>query len=279
MHAQPAVRVGQGQQGFLHGGVGGLSLGQDRPRDQRPLEVLRGSVGPPGAEQRLVGEGSLQANPVQGALRRPELGGLEQQRAEHQVRLVADRERGQVDAVDASGPVQVLEGLALAAVLEERDSQVVRRESRQLLRILDAAQHLDGIRRPAERQVDVRAQERDVVLDGFGDFALDPLQRLQGILGASLLKMDSRQPEGGLVAHRLRDVALEHAPDRPPGAVVHPVGELEVADGELRVADQGVERVELGLVDGVVLADLGIQPLQRFEVLLLVRVVERLCEV
>ena len=74
VHVQPAVGIGQGQHGFLDGGIGGFALRQDAPGNQRPLELLCGDVGPPRAKQRLVGEGSLEANPVQGALRRPELG-------------------------------------------------------------------------------------------------------------------------------------------------------------------------------------------------------------
>ena len=61
--------------------------------------------------------------------------------------------------------------------------------------------------------------------------------------------------------------------------MVHPIVELEVADGELRVIDVMVERVQLGFVDPVVLGDLGIEAFQRLEVVLLVRVVERLSEV
>ena len=59
---------------------------------------------------------------------------------------------------------------------------------------------------------------------------------------------------------------------------MHPVVELEVADRELRVADEGMERVELPLVDPVVLGDLGIQALERLEPTFLMRVVEGLSE-
>ncbi|MDH4283353.1 MAG: hypothetical protein OEV36_11915, partial [Myxococcales bacterium] len=60
---------------------------------------------------------------------------------------------------------------------------------------------------------------------------------------------------------------------------MHAIAELEVADVEFGVIDVNVERVEPGLVDPVVLGDLGIEPLERLEVVLLVRLVERLSEV
>ena len=87
------------------------------------------------------------------------------------------------------------------------------------------------------------------------------------------------QPEPPAVVVRDgRDVRLEHGANRTTGAVVHPVVKLEVADGELGVIDEGVERVELGLVDTVVQGDLGVEALERVEVALLVRLVERLAE-
>jgi hypothetical protein len=60
---------------------------------------------------------------------------------------------------------------------------------------------------------------------------------------------------------------------------MHAVAQLEIAQRELRVVDMVVQRVELGLVEAGMLADLGIEPLQRLEVVTLVRVIERLAEV
>ncbi len=55
--------------------------------------------------------------------------------------------------------------------------------------------------------------------------------------------------------------------------------ELEVADRELGVVDEGMERVELGLVHAVVERDLRVETLERVEEALLVRLVQRFTEV
>ena len=66
---------------------------------------------------------------------------------------------------------------------------------------------------------------------------MDPLQRMQGILGLPLLELDARQAEGSLVLHGLIHIGLEDCPDRTPGTQVHPVAELEVADREICLPD------------------------------------------
>ena len=88
---------------------------------------------------------------------------------------------------------------------------------------------------------------------------------VQRVLELALLEVDPREPISGLVAHCFVDRALEHRRDRAAGAVVHPVVELEVADGELRVVQVVVQRVERRLVDAAMLAELGVEPLQRVE--------------
>ena len=55
------------------------------------------------------------------------------------------------------------------------------------------------------------------------------------ILRLAFLEVDARQAKGGFVAHALLDVALEHSANGAPGAQVHPVVELEVAHGKLRL--------------------------------------------
>src|SRR5256885_8652325 len=60
---------------------------------------------------------------------------------------------------------------------------------------------------------------------------------------------------------------------------MHPVVELEVADRELGVAQVVIERVELGLVERAMLAELGVDALERIEEVALARVVQRLAEV
>ena len=100
------------------------------------------------------------------------------------------------------------------AVLQQRDPEVVRREAGQALRALQAAQDLHGVGGPPERHVDVGAQELDLIGDRLRHLALDPLQRVQRVLGLVLLEVNARQAERRLVAHGLVDVAFQHGTDR-----------------------------------------------------------------
>ena len=102
---------------------------------------------------------------------------------------------------------------------------------------------------------------------------------MQRVLELAFLEVDARETIRGVVAHDLVDCAFEHGRDRAPGAVVHSVVELEVADGELRLAQIVVQRVERRLVDGAMLAELGVEPLERFEEMALLRVVQRFAEI
>ncbi len=132
MHVELAVGVGQREHGLLDGGVGGLALRQDAPGNQRPVELLGGGVGPPGAKQRQVGEGPLETDAVEGALGRPERRRLEEQRAEDQVGLVADREGGGIATLYPTGPVQLPESFLGPAVPQQRDAEVVGGEAFQV---------------------------------------------------------------------------------------------------------------------------------------------------
>ena len=118
-----------------------------------------------------------------------------------------------------------------------------------------------------------------VVLDGFGDLAIDALQCEQRILHLAFLEMDARKTVSRVIANDLVDRALEHRPDGTPRSMMHAVPQLEIAERKFRVDHVVIERIEFGLVEAGMLADFGIEPLQRLEVIALVRVIERLAEV
>jgi hypothetical protein len=91
--------------------------------------------------------------------------------------------------------------------------------------------------------------------------------------------VDAGEPVRGFIAHVGIDGAFEHRLDGPPRALVHAIVELEVADREFGTVDVIVKRVESGLVEAVVLRELGVETLERIEVLSLIGVIERLAEV
>ena len=167
----------------------------------------------------------------------------------------------------------------MPAVLQQRDAEVVGDKPGQALVALQLLEHLDGVARPARRHVDVRPQELDVVLDLAGTTPWIRAKRVQRIVELILLEVDAGEPERGLVSHGFIDGAFEHRLDGAPGAVVHAVVELEVADREFGVVDVIVQRIEFGLVETAVHGELGVEPLERIEELSLLRVVERLAEI
>ena len=168
----------------------------------------------------------------------------------------------------------------LAVVTEQvRDRQVVVGETDQRLAARETLQNLRGFVGAAGIEVDVRAQEFDVVANLLRHAPVNPVEALQRIGQLALLELNAREPIGGVVANRFVDVAFEHRRDRVPGAQVHPVVEFEVADRKLGGVDQRIQRVEVRLVEAVVLREFGIEPRKRLEVQPLLRVVDRLGEI
>jgi hypothetical protein len=165
---------------------------------------------------------------------------------------------GRIARGELARRLELLDRLGRTAVLEQRDAEVVAREARQRLGALELLEHRDRVLGPAGGEVDVRAQVRDVVADRRGHLAVDAVERVQRVGGLVLLEVDAREPVGRVVAHRVRYVRLEHGLDRAPGATVHAVVQLEVADRELRGADVVLQRVERGLVHRIVARELGV---------------------
>ncbi len=234
---------------FLHGAVRDFALGENAPRHHCAFEVLRRDVRPARAEQRLVRERPVEAHAIEELLRAREVGGLEHQLAEQHVRLVADRERTGVAHAQLPGAIELRDRILLAAFLQQRDAEVVGRESAERLRALQALEHARCIRGTAERHVDVRAQELDVVADRDRHLAADAIERDQRIGRLVLLEVNAREAIGRFVAHGFVHCAFEHGLDGAAGALMHAVVELEVADRELGLADVKVQRVALRLIE------------------------------
>ena len=90
--------------------------------------------------------------------------------------------------------------------------------------------------------------------------------------------MDAGEPERGFVSYGFIDGAFEHCLDGAPSTLVHAVVEFEIADREFGVVDVIVKRIESGLIETVIHAEFGIEPLDCIEILALVGVIERFTE-
>ena len=65
VQVQAGVRMRHGEHGFLDRGIRRLAIGQDVPRHECAVVLLRRGLGPARPQQRLVGERSLEAHAVQ----------------------------------------------------------------------------------------------------------------------------------------------------------------------------------------------------------------------
>ncbi len=115
-------------------------------------------------------------------------------------------------------------------------------------------------------------------MNGLRNLAFDAIERQHGVFHLAFLEVDARQPIGGVVANLFVDGTLEDRLDRTARAVVHAVAQLEVTERELRIVEVGVERVEIRLVDGDMLSNLGVEAIKRFEIPPLVGVIQRFAE-
>src|SRR5690606_2675449 len=99
-----------------------LALDEHAPRHDGALEARVGGRRPAGSEQRGARERPFEAYPVEVACRIGVATGVDEQRAENEVRLVANREHGLVARADLAGRCELLQRILAAAVLEQRNA-------------------------------------------------------------------------------------------------------------------------------------------------------------
>ena len=90
--------------------------------------------------------------------------------------------------------------------------------------------------------------------------------------------MNAGEPERGFVSHGIIHGAFKHSLDGASSSIVHAVVEFEIAHREFSLVDVIVKRIQSGLIQTVVLCQFGVQPLDCFEILALVGVIERFVE-
>ncbi len=90
--------------------------------------------------------------------------------------------------------------------------------------------------------------------------------------------MNAGEPERGFVSYGIIDGTFKHPLDGAPSSVVHAIVELEIAYREFGLVNVIVKRIESGLVQTVVLCEFSVEPLDCFEILALVGVIERFFE-
>src|SRR5262249_49036092 len=202
----------------------------------------------------------------------------EQEGAQNQVGLVADREASGIIRRQQPGLIQLLDRFLFLTGLQQSDTEVVGDKSGQVRIVLQVVEHFDGIVRPVCRHIDVRPQKLDIVLYLFGHGTLNPSQRLQRVVELILLEVNAGEPERGFVSYGFIDGTFKHPLDGAPSSVVHAVVELEIADRKFGLVDVVVKTMELRLVKMVVLCECSVEPLDCFEILALVGVIERFVE-
>jgi hypothetical protein len=109
----------------LNGRIGRLAFRQQRPWDYRARVVLAGRRGPTRRKQRRIRERTFEPHAIERRLRKLELLVLDEQRTEHEVGLVPDREHGFVAAFDSARAIELLERVLATPVFKQRDAVVV----------------------------------------------------------------------------------------------------------------------------------------------------------
>src|SRR5215469_15922928 len=117
--------MGYGEDDFLNRGIGRLTIHQDVPRHERAVILAGRGLGPACSQQSLVRERSLEMDAVQRLFGPLKIAGFEQHAAQHQVRLVADREVSRITGRQLPGLVQLLDRLLWSTILQQRDAKVV----------------------------------------------------------------------------------------------------------------------------------------------------------
>ena len=174
--------------------------------------------------------------------------------------------------------VQLLDRFLFFTGLQQSDTKVVGDKPGEARIVLQVIEHFDGVVRPVCRHIDVRPQKLDIVLYLCGHGALDSSQSLQCIVELILLEVNAGEPERGFVSYGFIDSTFKHSLDGASSSIVHAVVEFEIADREFGLVDVIVKRIESGFVQTVVLCQFGVEPLDCFEILALVGVIERFVE-
>ncbi len=171
--------------------------------------------------------------------------------------------------VDESGPAEIIVTCLGFSGSHQSDSEIVACKSFESFDIEQAFQHRCRFRETAAGHVDLGTQEKQVVAYGVRDLAFDPIQGVKRIFRSIFVKIDTCQAIQGLVADRVGYVSFDDGGDGSPGPLVHAVGEFEIADRELGLPDMMIKSVQLGLIEAVMLLQLGIKTREGLEPVLL----------
>jgi hypothetical protein len=112
------------------------------------FEATLKGVCPSRAQQRAIGEWTVQTHPVEHLLGALEILLLQKLGPEDKVRLVLDGQRKLIIAVDLTGTVKILAAFGLLSVLDEGDTEVVRGKAREALGVLEVRQNASGFWAP-----------------------------------------------------------------------------------------------------------------------------------
>ena len=264
-----AVRIRRAEQAFLDRLVRAVALDQDRPRHERAVELSFGGVGPPGAQQRFVGKGAAQAHAIEILLGLRRLAGGNQAAAEQQVGLVLDRKGRFIVGLEQPRLFELGEARGLLAALDQGNAEVICGVTLESLFGFDPLQYLDRLRKLAGMQVYLRPQQEFLVSDPLRNATLDFLDGGKCRSGVVLLHEDAGKSPPSFVSNRLVDITLENGFDRASCALVHSVGQLEVAYGEIGLVDLIVQWVQFRVVETIELPEFGVQAADGVEIVAL----------
>src|SRR5207249_11763866 len=148
---QGSVRMRYTNNNCLNCGIRRLTIHQDVPRHERAVILLGRGLSPACPQQSLVRERSLEMDAVQCLPGPLKIARFEQHGAQHQVRLVADRETGGIIGRQLPGLLQLLDRFLWSTLLPQRDAKAVGNKPGQAPIALYLREHINSPARLAWR--------------------------------------------------------------------------------------------------------------------------------
>ena len=109
------------------------------------------------------------------------------------------------------------------------DTEIVGGEAAVFVRALQPLQNFDGFELLALCKINIGTQKLDIIANCIWYLAIYTIQRQQSVFHLLLLKMNSRETIGGIVAYDFVHRGFENSLDGAPGTVVHAIAQFEVA--------------------------------------------------
>ena len=194
---EPGPGIGNREQRLLHRAVEQIAVAQFKPRCQGSAVVLHRCIRPPGAEQRLCGEGSVQPYSRKYRTRVDVAALLQIEVTEREIGLVAQvTQFGGIECT-AAQLIELANRILRPIQPHQRHAQVVTRVGHPAFRAPPAVEQGNRRIKTTEREIRLRLEHWQFGIQACGKCTGDPVEslqrlRIQAALVAHLAKIEPR---------------------------------------------------------------------------------------